>query len=218
MRNNYKPLTTILKQIKETYATEGLDRPLRGSGRLEAGWHAVTIQSVDTTRLLDQGRFTIVFQDGDQTHKQSIFTTDKTKSSMSFYFRLLIEGLFETKENCEVYIDSLLTNTETAIQVLRGMKLSIDIAPGKGYVIDNNGGQYVAREATTGEILTKGYDTVLQTRQAAEAAGHSRSYNRITNVESTFSDENFAALQSAQEAISQAAGVPTLVLADLATN
>jgi hypothetical protein len=84
------------------------------------------------------------------------------------------------------------------------MRLDIEITPDKGYIIDKELGQYVAKEATTGKILTKPFDRIREARLSAEAANHRRSFNRITNVEATFPQENYKTLQNARAAIIKA--------------
>jgi hypothetical protein len=198
---NYKPLDSVLRQIRLTSATQGLDTPLRGSGKLPVGWHSVVVSAIDTTRLADQGRFTITVDSDGHIHKQSIFTLNRDNTELGHNFRILVRGLFDTDDKCTDYVDVLLEDQEQAIQMLRGMKIDVDIQPESGYIVDKAQGSYVAKEATTGKVLTQPLDRIKDARTSAEAQGYKRSYNRIKNAEATFPEENYQTLQNARQAI-----------------
>lgn len=184
---------------------EGLDTPLRGSGRLESGWHDVTIMSVETDRLADQGRITVVFDKQGVYHKEFFWILTRDKTKLSHSFKTLVEGVFG--DHSVDYIQHLEGPYQADIfQVLRGMKLSIDIQPGPGYTVHLSGGEYVAMDVTLGIPLTKPMSDVYKVRREAERMGLKRSYNKLRNTEATFADDNFEAFQNACEAILLASG------------
>lgn len=214
----YTPLTAILQKVSNNIASQGMDAPIKGSGRLTVGWHSVVITSVDTTRLDDQGRFSVVLDSGVQTHNHSVFVLDMAKTDLGWQFRMLVKGLFNDDIQCKEFIDIMLADNNEALQALRGMKLDVEIQPGPGYVIDSGQGGYIAKNAQTGEVVTEALPSIQATRKSAESTGLKRSYTRVSNVESTFSEENFKALQNAREAIISAEKTNSTSISDLVTD
>jgi hypothetical protein len=173
---------------------------------------------VDTDRLEDLGRFSVVFDSDGHTHTQSIFLYNKDKTELSWLFRKFLRGVFDLDDNCREFLEAMLGDNAEALHMLRGMKLEVDIQPGPGYIIDSDDGAYIAKDAQTGKPVSPQRTTVQGARQTAEAGGYKRSYNRMENVQSIYSEENFKALQNAREAVTQATAGSTLRIADLVTD
>lgn len=197
----YRPLADVVSNILAAPEKEGLSRPLRGSGYLDAGWHEVTIMAVDTDRLEDKGRVTITFEATGDIHREAVWLLTSDKSRLSVTFRLLVTGLFQ--DYAVDYISYLNTDKQqTFLEALRGMKLGLDIQPGPGYTIHLTEDGYVGVDTESGQQVVGPAPSLHKLKLEAEAARLRRSYNRITNTEATHADVyNYQALCNAAEAI-----------------
>lgn len=200
---HYKPLAELLKTLDTSIVSEGLQKPLRGSGKLEAGWHSVVVGGVDLARLGDLGRMQLILESDSGNHRESVFLMNRASSDLSFVFRKLLEGFFgDSGEALKIYIGLLKSYQTDALQVLRGMKIDVEIKPGPGYTLQESGGAYEVRDAETGQLVVPGsFVSLGEARARAEGAGYKRSFNRVSNVQATNADYNIEALRNAEKAI-----------------
>jgi hypothetical protein len=198
---SYKPLAAIAQRRLDEQRT-GLTRPIRGAGRLDAGWHSVTIAAVDTARLSDKGYIILTLEASDVNHRQTVFLCNYDKTSYSREFRSIFMALFDT--TAHLYEELLVSHQEEALHMLRGLKFDVEIQPGPGYTIDREPDGYVAFDVTSGGALIPPQPTVTDARRLVEARGHKRSYNRIQNATSTNAEANSQSLRNAAEAITRA--------------
>lgn len=196
----YRPLADVVSNILAAPEKEGLSRPLKGSGYLDAGWHNVTIMAVNADRLEDQGRITLTFEATGDIHREAVWLLSSDKSRLSTTFRLLVGGLFQDK--AIDYIAYLNTPEQhNFLEALRGMKLSFDIQPGPGYTIHLTDDGYVGVDTKSHEQVVGPAPSLFKLRQEAESRRLRRSYNQIVNTESTHETFNTEALRNAAAAI-----------------
>lgn len=193
--------------IKSIRTNKEIDKVLAGNAAsfLDVGTHDVTIQAVDTDKLDEHGYFKVTMADSSgKAHNETVFLENREKTDLNFGFRRFLAALFSksNKDSLDV-LDKLFGEFMTAnmesLKMFTGMKLRITLAPGKGYTVHITGNQgYAAYE--DGQVVTDEYTTMKEAREAAEAKGLKRAFNRVNNMECTDAEHNIAAFNTAYEA------------------
>jgi hypothetical protein len=143
--------------------------------------------------------------DYDNTHKSQWFLLNKQKTEISYYMRMLFHALFDGDAQVRDDFLALTTKDTGHWQLLRGMRVQINIQPTAGHAVDFVGSGYVALNALTNEKLSSICNTVEQARAAAQARGFGRSFNNVKEIFSVGTDDNVEALRNAVEGLKGAA-------------
>jgi hypothetical protein len=193
--------------IKAIRTNKEIDKVLAGNAAsyLDAGIHEVTIQAVETDKIYASGFFKVTMADSTgKQHNESVFLENREKTDLNIGFRKFLAALFgkADKESLDV-MDKLFGEFANAnmesLKMFTGMKLRVELSPGKGYTVHVTGNQgYAAYE--DGQVLTDEYTTMKEAREAAEAKGLKRSFNRAWKMECVDAEHNIAAFNTAYEA------------------
>lgn len=193
--------------IKSIRTNKEIDKVLAGNAAtfLDVGVHDVTIQAVDTDKLDSAGYFRVTMADSSgKAHNETVFLENREKTDLNFGFRRFLAALFSksNKDSLDV-IDKLfgefVAANMDALKMFTGMKLRITLEPGKGYTVHVTGNQgYAAYQ--DGQVLTDEYTTMKEAREAAEAKGLKRAFNRVNNMECIDAEHNITAFNTAYEA------------------
>lgn len=109
--------------------------PIRGTGKLPVGTHAVTITGVDTLFLHTRGQVQLTFSAGAEMYERlTVYLYTKDNSAYSFRFRKIIRALF-LEDALDLYADLLEQHTIDGLQLLRGLKLNVEVDVDDGYTV-----------------------------------------------------------------------------------
>lgn len=197
-------ISDLAKNLSKDMKDKGSNRLIRRAGTFEAGTYKVVIAAIDTTTL-ESGKITLTFEaQHKEQHKQVLFLTNFGGDGLSDGLEALLFGLFGTSEQALGSWLEVLSKPEhakQAFEMLRGMKLQVDIGETSGFIIVNRNGKYYAVDNKTGDEYAGPFQRRIQVKRTALADGHKEPKSILLDGVPTNADENIQALQNCIKAI-----------------
>lgn len=207
-RMTYKPLLIALAASGRQ--SRDLDEfiPARAGG-LIAGWHDVSIVSVDMSRLASHGSIKLVLESDDGIHTENLWLVERDRPALSWKFTNFLNALCLRPEIYDSFQEAIRALGDTALNLFRGMRVRVQLVPGPGYRMHlTPTRQYAIVDATTGgQVVAGTFSSESEARRVADARGLKRSFNRVAKYESVsdiVADANWAAFQSARAGLGRA--------------
>lgn len=197
-------ISDLAKNLSKDMKNKGSSRLIRRAGTFEAGTYNVVIAAIDTTTL-ESGKITLTFEaQHNEQHKQVLFLTNFGGDGLSDGLEALLFGLFGTSEQALGSWLEVLSKPEhakQAFEMLRGMKLKIEIGETSGFIIVNRNGKYYAVDNKTGEEYCGPFPRRILAKRVALDQQLKEPKSLILDAEDTHADDNITALQNCIKAI-----------------
>lgn len=200
----------LKKQLLEQRATlrTPVDRPLRGTARLPAGRHTVTITGVDTLWLATRGYLEFTLQAGDQYQRFRYWFLDFDKSETNWKLVKLVCALVGRGTPLFYQWQRKIESPEEqdvldALHTLRGLRVGVLLEQGDGWLVDVDHDTYTLVNPATREVYGTGFATVSEATARAAELELPKSRIQLKEVYGVDVQRNTAALHIAYTSLQQ---------------
>ena len=180
-----------------------LDKSIkRENSWLEQGtYQDVTILDVDPTEYVRNGRLQFTFDKNKRTHREGVFLLNQTNNGISWKLAAIIAACFPGPEVTEYYQWLTEDDWEDALQAMRGMKLTVRIHQGPGYIIEFDSETQTYKAIEKSEVVCE-HTQLESLERICKARNLSKSYrsaNEFESGEEHITKRNLLALRTALE-------------------